>query len=292
MTLRNVTLRRATFRRPICVRVLTLSLIALWGCSPVRSTDEPTLANRRGLERLVFGDYWKEEGLPDRALTQNGMAIASFTVEFVVERILEVEDRYGVSKREIAYSQELYRDVPNRLYELFVKRLSGNEFRIVEREAVTGSAAFARYERRTLPEDGLIRHDKALASEQGGIKKTSRVTARGLQLLGESSEARLEIDRALIEELGISSVVHVVFRVGVIDGSASIEKGSIAEVVTGSEVGRLTSLRSLKSSTAVTQDGGSIPTVTGRFHVEDSLYLKAMDELFPTYAGLLAEVVR
>ena len=114
--------------------------------------------------------------------------------------------------------------------------------------------------------------------------------AVGLKLIQGATSGDIEdVDAQLLAELGADVTLRARFRVGVFNGRASIESGSVITITGPRILGSYTSRRSILSKQAVLNGEGFTPFVGDRYDVHDGKYRLAMDSLFNNYISLVSQ---
>jgi len=271
------------------VVVVLASALSLVGCSQgIREADDVRVADPGLFERMVTGDYWEARGFPEGGQGISSVAIASFRVEFVVER-LAAPDKYNMSEFEIVYSGCEDRIV-RELYGMQFARLRERGREVAPHERVIAAPSYAKYPVRTGSE--VVQFDRPIEGKAGRIRKLLLESAPGLVLVEGSQEAIAANDAALAAELGVEAVLHISLRIGVWNGRATIEEGCSVTVNTPKGPAKLESLRTLASHRSVLESRQYTANISGQFNVNADRFSEALAEVFPPYIGLATEALR
>lgn len=276
--------------RPLLALTASVLLIQVFGCgAPIRQVDEIQVAHQTKLERLAFGEYWQAKRVKGSGDALGKFAVASFQVEFVEERVTP-PDQYNQSDFTTNFGA-VKNDLPNRLYDLFVKRNAAIGRQVIPASKVKSARAYAQYPRPKSKET-LTLFDTPIPSAAGEIRRIDTRTAEGLIVIDPANSAIKTVDTALANELGVESIVHVIIRVGVWQGRALIEDGCKVMIHGADGQGVLTSIRPLAGEHSVLQSREFAANVSGQFNVEPRRYYASIDRVFPVYIGLATEEVR
>ena len=276
-------------RKPtLWISLVLLSTLGLTsGCfEDVLREDDIRVAEPNRLDRLVYGDYWKmDKGqqFPARGSLKR-IAVAAFEVELVMERILKVPDNRGNSTRKMVYGDHVKEEIADRLHKLLVERWKHRNLEVVPVSDVVGAQAYSGYQLRDPDLPFSIRHDQPIIGSAGAIRVTElRPASRLGVVVGPEDPA--SVDQALARELD-ALVLRMRFRVGVIKGCCTVERGSVVHLSTGETTARMESLRTLRSQHTVTNDFHSLPGPSGRFSLDSDEFLSKIDTVFLDYAAL------
>ena len=266
-----------------------IGLLFLSGCaSPIRQVDNVHVANGSVVDRLVFGDYWEAKGLPAKSQAKSKLAVGSFRVEFVEERITrpdqynrtQFETLFGDSKDAIAES----------LYEMFLAGFDSRGATVIGRDQVTGASNFARYSRAGGAKAQTL-FDTPINVNAGRIRRIDARSPQGFVSVDPKGSQTESIDAALAEELGVDAVLHVTIRVGVWRGRAIIEDGCAIQLYAQDRLMEIRSTRALASDFTVLEnpDGGA--NVYGQYRVDSKRFRSALERLYPVYISLASEAL-
>ena len=159
-------------------------------------------------------------------------------------------------------------------------------------DRVVSAGAYSKYEFRPADANPIVRHNTPISSSAGKIRVTAIYPAPGLKVVtGPSGEVE-KIDQELAKELGVDAVLRAHFRVGVYQGRASVEMGSVFYISSSDVSGELESRRSLASDQSVLRNYGYTPTISGIYDVSEEIYLEAINNLFQNYAALATEALK
>ena len=269
------------------------ALLAVWLClagcgSTIQEADDVRVAAPGGLERLVLGDYWEASGFSPDAPEITSLAIASFRVEFVDERLTR-PDKYNMSEFTTVWSGVEDR-LAAQLYELQLARFSDRGRTVAPKARVTASPSYAKYPVRTGPSD--VHFDRPIEGKAGRIRKMSLHTVPGLVLVEGPQETIAATDAALAAELGVEAVLHISLRVGVWNGRATIEEGCVLAVNGAKGPAKLVSRRTLASHPSVLASRQFTANLSGEYNVDYTRYSGAIAEVFSPYIGLASEALR
>jgi hypothetical protein len=268
--------------------LLVLSLTSL-GCTPVRSRADVTVAGRGVLDRMVFGNYWKAHHLPPVAQMKS-MAIAEFNVEFVLERALHISDGRGIPKRVAVFDEDIKKKLPDYLYKKFVESLKNRGKTVTPVSTVTDAVNYGRYSLRAAEAESVTRHAPPIEGSAGNIRLTDLRSTRGLNVIS-GPDPISRVDQELAAELGVEGVLRVQFRVGIYQGRAMLEQGSVIHVSTPTTTGNVESQRGLASEFSVLETYGYVPTTEGNYNVDETVFGEKIGNLFMSYTSLVVEAL-
>lgn len=199
--------------------------------------------------REMASDFWDIKQTAESGVENPRIAVVEFTVEYV--------------DASVDLSQSMRLELPGVLCRGFVGLLPEFERYPVPLDSVRSSSAYQRL-------SGTRLGDVEMGS-------SIRYPVDGLAALTSSSD----VDKTLLdvlEDAQADVALQVHLRVGVRDGRASIEKGSILRGVSQAGTALYESRITLVSHQHVVEEGGSA--------VDSSAYAEAIRRLFRPYIGL------
>jgi len=293
------------------VLILALTLV---GCHARPATYRGAEASADNPADWVAEDYWRRTGLDilagDRPVT---IAVLEFNVEYVKHKMTSLlGDKQakldarefsiigggltivGIGRHEIRLDTGLKQQLPTELYGLLVKALADQGHRVVPVEAVSAAGGMSQLAGAAPGEGNMLMLLNIAGSDTGRVKQVEVYPAAGLKAIkgvtdkGESVE---EVERQLLAELGADAGLRVQFRVGVYDAYASVESGSVIQLVlpaSSDEPSGSTfeSIRSVVSATPVV-DQTEFKLLEGDVHtIDHDRYLAAIEQIVPPYVDL------
>lgn len=266
-----------------------LIVLALAGCGPsIREVDDMRVVDQSQLERIRFGEYWDATGFPDEARASGKIAIASFRIEFVTDRLTKPNE-YEQTEFYTNYGRTLEK-LPDDMYAMLARRFREHGADVLPIHTVQSAPAYKKYPEWNGPKKILI--DDPLPSTAGRIRQLKVHSAGHLTIVWGPEDEIAAVDAELREQLGVETIVHVVVRVGVWRGHATIEEGCQVTVRSEQHTGKLTSQRALASKSSVLVNRGYAATTEGVYNVRSDRYESAMEHVFPAYMGLAANRLR
>lgn len=226
--------------------------------------------------------YWKRHDVPLlRPYNYKSVAIAEFAVEFVTQKMEESK------KLDVVYPQYLVNSLPDELYAAFVKELKDRGLTVTDTNDVFRSRPYMRFKVSRVLESVKMSNDAGAASDTGRIKQLAIYSISGLGVIEGAGGADIEsVEAELLEELNVDVILRIRIRVGVLDGHASMDRGSIIWVLSRHVAGNLIADRSLVSDIQVI-DTEKNPMMQSRsVNVSVSRYSAAMRELFDALIGM------
>jgi len=255
------------------------------------------------------GLYWQRNNVP--TLRERGcrrVAILDFSVEYVTGKIEvpgETQPTFsppalapahvgleygGLFRKQINFKEALYRQLADELYAMLVEELVQRGFEVLAPSEVSAAAAYQRLKTRAHDDGSVLQEFNLIGSDTGRIKRIVTYPASGLRIVTGAAEGEIEqVELALLNELPADVSLRVHIRVGVYQRRASLERGSIAWVLTRDVVGNLTADRSLLSDDAVATSQRFLPIEGEAYAVDSERYLEAMRLLFPPYISMAFE---
>lgn len=275
--------------RPPTSLTLLAGLLLAAGCSqPIQESDDIRVANPGALERMMVGEYWEASGFPSDGQGVPSLAIASFRVEFVVER-LTPPDKYQMSEFTTVWSGE-EDAIAAQLYELQFARFRDRGRTVADHAKVIAAPSYAKYPVRAGTD--MVQFDRPIEGKAGQIRRMRLRSGPGLKLIEGDPAAIAANDAALAKELGVDVVLHISLRVGVWGGRATIEEGCVLAANLPRGPAKLVSRRTLASHASVLQSRQYTANLSGQYNIHPERYSAGIAEVFNPYVGLAAEALR
>jgi hypothetical protein len=267
------------------------------GAADLRGADAPA---------DTASEYWKQEGAPPMGEAgSRRVAIVEFSVEYVtVKHESPFQSQFmagappvtpvtaglavsGLQRRQVSFGESLCAELPDELYAMFVAQLVERGFFVLSPERVCGSRAYQRFETAAMDDGSFLQRLNYVSSDTGSIKKMVAYPASGYRLVGEANDGDAEeVELALLDEVGADLALRVRVRVGVYRGHATVERGTVVNVLSRDATGSLNAERSLLSDVEVIDDK-RFKAVKGQTVTVDALsYRSAMRRVFPPYMAL------
>ncbi len=237
------------------------------------------------IERVVISEF-SVEIVTSKVISAGPGATAVDPTEIVPQTRL-LKTVLGIGRRKADFGDDLVKELPTLLYDLTVKFLEERGAKVVPRAQVSASRNYQDYER--LPEDeaSFFRRFNPVGGDTGRVRDFKVVPAEGLMVIDGAKDVDIEsVDAALLHELKADVVVRARIRIGVHQGRASVETGSVITVTGKHVLGSLESRRSLMSDEGIVKDGGYLPIQGYLYEVDPLLYKEEMKKLFPKYLDL------
>jgi len=288
--------------------IVLLATAAIPGCfATPRVESDPRIDRPGDFEKNVYADYWTRRDVPfvrdKRGLK---VAIAEFSVEFVTIKMLKgipggaakVDiasltpigaglSLLGIGKRVAEYETDLLEQLPGQLYKSFVSVFKGEGIQVYPNRFVVESDAYKKFLTVDKDESSFFQRFSIVGSDTGRIRASVTHPAEGLGVItGAEGGDVINVDAELMKELGADYVIRARFRVGVHEGAASIERGSIVAITGKNVLGSMESGRSIFSDQAVLRNEGFLPIRGNKYEVHTKKYELAMKSLFPRYVRI------
>ncbi len=272
--------------------LLFLGGACLDGCSSTPSSGSDPSLTQPGASTV----YWSCHDVPQ--LTGKGIrkvVITEFALEYVTDKydkggsgpITGGAATLGIGRRKTEFPEPLMRSLPRKLYDIFVEKIKARQIEVPEPLTVAMTDAYQSYETWPTVESSPSRYLMPIGSDTGRIRATVLRPVRGLYVIIGGFQAEIEdVDARLLAELDADLVIRARFRVGVHEGKASLERGSVVTFTGRGILGSMTSNRSITSDDSVLKGGGLKPSRAIYYEVDPELYRPAMEALFSTYLGL------
>ncbi len=288
--------------------IICLVAAAIPGCFATPKVESDPRIDRPGeIEKTVYADYWMRRDVPfirdKRGLK---VAIIEFSVEFVTVKMLKgipggaakIDitavtpigaglSLLGIGKRVAEYEPDLLEQLPGQLYKSFVSVLTREGVQVYPTRFVVDSDAYKKFLTVDKDESSFFQRFNIVGSDTGRIRASVTYPMEGLGVIaGAEGGDVIDVDAELMKELGADYVIRARFRVGVHEGAASIERGSVVTVTEKDVLGSLESGRSIFSDQSVLRNEGFLPIRGNKYEVHTRKYELAMKSLFPRYVRI------
>lgn len=190
-------------------------------------------------------DYWIAYNVPPiQKAAQKKVAVAEFNVEFVTERLELSVDGKGDSfvAKYVDYGDGLKMELPGMLYSMLQEEGNMN---LVAMDAVNEANAYARLTGTRMGEPLPPYRLTVVGSDVGRPKEACLYTTYGLRAIDPRQKDVESVLKDLLNETGADAVLRIRLRVGVYQGHATIERGSVICLTGRSRMGDIESIRSL-----------------------------------------------
>jgi hypothetical protein len=259
-------------------------------------SDLATPADRKA----AADHFWLRLNVPDlRGAGLRRVAIAEFVVEFVtakreltadVQEYLrahpEIEKHAGGTVQNIALVYPNEYDFPARLHRILCQELTGRGLEVLPVAAVRAADAYRQFETATDGGEVDLAHSDAGVSDVGNVRRVSRRSLPGLTIIrGGGDRDPDAIAEKLRTELGADVVLRVRIRAGTFSGHATLERGSVIQVVAADVAGTILAERSLVSDESVIAESKQ---VVGGWQARVNLpaYDAALQAMFPAFIAM------
>ena len=278
------------------------------GCHAAPVAFRPDQLDTDSKRRLFAADYWRRFGLPtDLRLESTRAVVSEFIVEFVTEKresggmiskrqsVVNVPtslvgaglEASGINRKVIEYGPSLPQSLPDEMYDVFVTVLRERGCVVIAPEAVISSKTYEQIASRDTDGTPFLQRLNPIASDTGRVMKAVFRPAKGLKVLAADDLAAVErAEMVLVTELEADISIRARFRLGVFDGRASFDRGSIVLITGPRLAGSLASTRSLLSEEEVVAAREFIPVKGGVSKVDAQRYRATVLELFPLFVSM------
>lgn len=287
---------------------MLLVAAAIPGCFATPRVESDPKVDRPGdFEKAVYADYWTRYDVPFvRDKRGFKVAITEFSVEFVTNKMIKgipggaakVDiatltpigaglSILGIGRRIAEYEPDLFEELPGELYKSLVRILEREGIQVFPMRFVVDSDAYKKYLTVNEDKSSFFKRFTIVGSDTGRIRQTVTYPVKGLGVItGAEGGDVIDIDAELTKEIGADYVVRCRFRVGVHDGKASIERGSVINITGKDVLGYMESGRSIISDQGVLKNEGFLPIRGNKYEVHSGKYKLAMNSLFPRYVRI------
>lgn len=298
--------------------VVKTLLVLLFLCAPVLADDASAPAGPTKEQVKEASKHWSRDGYERKKVTGKRVAIVEFTVDYITKRDAKVGGNNlglgmvaglaGMGKREYEFEESLRTSLPDEIYDKFVAALRAQGFDVVSKEAVANSQAI----------EG-VKEGKAGVEKSGGgyyhgffggkgSQKVRIYPVSGLPRIKDGmfdAGKNMQAVTAVMAELGADIGMRVHMRVGLNDGRATAEEGSVISLIGAPKAqtaggktqywaqtwGTMASKKTLKSDDKVV-DSKEFEAFKGNvFTVNSALYRSAILDLISRYSDMAAIVL-
>lgn len=204
------------------------------------------------------------------------IAVVEFSVEFVTERI-ETAPQSGVRNRRTDFAEGLKAELPGALYLGFVEQLTDLGHTVLHTTTINRSVAFGRCRGSAIGQAAPTIRLQMPDSDLGRPKLLQRYPIDGLVCIDVDQTKMEQTEIELLRELDADIAIRAHIRIGVHQGRATIERGSVIGLTTRHEITTLVSERSAMSDEQVA-------ALHGQTYAVNTIALrKAVDQLWGGY---------
>lgn len=292
-------------------KVIVVLACLAGGCHPPASKLSEANLNDATKVKVAAGSYWEHmpENVPPSGYQK--VALVEFAIEYVTEKIESLADNQprvvihefipigfvasiaGTGRIRIEIDETYRKELPDEMYQYFVKRLETEGFKLIPQETIRSAKAFKNLK---LGEPGHtdLAHAFNLAGTDVGVPRLLVIEpATGTDFVLGTNDGRTveQVEKDLIEEVGADIALRVRFRISAYRQFASIEKWSILRVTKGDTSGFHFAGKSLLSDEKVVAKEGFLPVAGIIKTIDTDQYRQAIKTLYPAFLDMAAHTL-
>lgn len=237
-------------KRKFAIMAAAICMLALVGCA-TNPGQGPVVASAVSTPEQMAQQakgFWLNHNVPPfHRSSSRKVALAELTVEFVTDRLEMARDANLSApyvRRSTDFGEGLKLELPGMLYQMLEEE---GDMNLIAIPVVAEANAYQRLKGTQMGERAISYRLGVVGSDAGRPKQASLYTVDGLRVIDPTQDDVEKISSDLLKELGADVVFRIRLRVGVYQGRATIEAGSVIDVVGPSQVGDLESMRTLIS---------------------------------------------
>jgi hypothetical protein len=275
-------------------RAFALSLVALAaaGCeAPSGPLAVSAVASRGEMERYA-PQFWLNHNVPPiHKSSERKVAIAEFSVEFVTERLETSDGKTGrpYVRATADFGEGLKMELPSMLYHALQEE---GELNLVPIGTVAKAAAYQRFQGPMMGDRSASYRLGMVGSDAGRPKQAGLYTVDGLRAIDPQQADVEKVSADLLKEVGADVVLRFRLRVGVYGGRATLEAGSVVDLVGPGRVGDLESIRSLIGDGSVLDEAAAPAGDEVTYVVNSAKFRDAIRRMAVPYITMAAMVTR